>query len=279
MKANKFARVIKRALLYLFEIFIFIFTVFPFFWIVVSSFKGAGEIFASPPTILPEVFTLENYRKAIFENDLLVFAKNSIIIGVSTTFLAVLIAALAAYGIGFLKISGSKFMTIIMVVTQMFPIVVLIIPLFTLCSKFGLLNTYYSLILSNLAITVPSAIIIMSGYFASVPSELGEAAQLDGCNNFKMLTKVILPIVGPGLIAVGIFTFIGVWQEFLLAVSFISDSKMNTLPVGLTSYVGEHSTDWGGLMATSVVIAVPAIILFVSVQKYFIDNLAGSVKG
>lgn len=279
MKEYEYSRLIRRILLYLLEIFIFIFTVFPFFWIIVSSFKGAGEIFLSPPTIFPKVFTLENYRRAILENDLLLFAKNSITIGVSTTLIATFIAALAAYGIGFLKVSGSRLMTIAMVVTQMFPIVVLIIPLFTLCSRLGLINTYYSLILSNLAFTVPSAIIIMRGYFASVPIELGEVAQLDGCNNFQMLRKVILPIVGPGLVSVAIFTFIGVWQEFLLAVSFISDSKMNTLPVGLTNYIGEHSTDWGGLMATSVVIAVPAILLFLSVQKYFIDNLAGSVKG
>ncbi len=279
MKKNNYHKIFTKILLYAFEIFIFLFTTFPFIWIIISSLKGSGEIFSAPPTLWPETVTLENYRNAILKNDLLLYTKNSVVIAVITTVLTTFVAALAAYGIGFLKTTGSKGMTMLMVTTQMFPIVVLIIPLFTLCSKLGLLNTHYSLILSNLVFTIPSAILIMSGYFASVPRDLGEAAQIDGCTKLTMFFKVILPIVGPGLIAVGIFTFIGVWQEFLLAVSFISDSKMNTLPVGLSSYVGEHTTDWGGLMATSVVIAIPAIILFVSVQKYFIDNLAGAVKG
>jgi ABC-type glycerol-3-phosphate transport system permease component len=264
---------------YVYAIFIFVFTVFPFFWIVSSSLKGPGEIFDAPPRLIPKQFTFENYQSAIEKNQLLLYTKNSIIVAVVSTLLVLVIATLASYAIGFLRLNGTKHITKAMVATQMFPLAVMIIPLFILCRSLGILNTHLSLILVNTAGGVPIAMILLTAYYLDIPKELGEAARIDGCNTFQTFTKIVFPLTSSGLMAVSIFIFIGVWQEFMLAVSFLSDKTMYTLPVGLTTYVGQYSTDWGGLMATSVVIAIPALILFIAVQKYFIDNLAGSVKG
>lgn len=270
---------LKAGIKYLYMIGIFLFTVFPFFWIISSSFKGPGEIFHLPPTLIPIRPTLENYIKAVQMNRLLLYTKNSIQIAVFTTLLTVIIGALAAYALSSFVFKGRRIINKVMLLTQMFPWAVTIIPLFILCRYLGLINTPYALIFGNLAGTVPVSVILLTGYFMDIPRELEEASRIDGCNTFTVFTKIILPLATPGIVASAIFTFIGVWQEFLMALSFTSDKNRYTLPVGLTTFVGQHSTDWGGLMATSVVIAVPAIILFVSVQNYFIDNLAGSIKG
>lgn len=272
-------RFLSEIIKYIFAGFIFIFTVFPFFWIISSSFKGSGEIFDSPPRLIPSNPTFENYVNAINQNQLLLYGKNSLEIAIFTTLITTIIAALAAYGLSSFVFKGRKAVNRVMVLTQLFPTVVIIIPLFTLCRYLGLINTPYVLILGNLAGTVPVAIILLTGYFMDIPKEIEEAATIDGCNTVKIFVKIILPLARPGIVASAIFTFVGVWQEFLMALSFTSDKNRYTLPVGLTTFVGQHRTDWGGLMATSVVIAIPAIILFVSAQNYFIDNLAGSVKG
>lgn len=276
---NFIYKCLKNLFKYIYVIFIFLFTVFPFFWILSSSFKGPGEIFNLPPTIIPIHLTFENYIKAVQMNRLLLYAKNSIQIAVFSTLLTVIIGALAAYALSSFVFKGRKTINKAMLLTQMFPRAVTIIPLFVLCKYLGLINTPYALIFGNLAGTVPVSVILLTGYFMDIPRELEEVSRIDGCNTFTVLTKIILPLALPGIVASAIYTFIGVWQEFLMALSFTSDKDKFTLPVGLTTFVGQHSTDWGGLMATSVVIAVPAIILFVSVQSYFIDNLAGSVKG
>jgi len=155
----------------------------------------------------------------------------------------------------------------------------IIIPLFTVSRTLGLLNTPWALIITYLSFNVPVGIILSSNYFNAIPRSLGEAAHVEGCGSFQIFTWITLPLTLPGLAATSIYIFINIWQEFLVAISFISDTSQYTLPVGLTSYVGQYNTDWGGLMATSVIVGMPAIIIFLFFQKYFIDNIAGAVKG
>jgi len=202
-----------------------------------------------------------------------------LIVTLSTVVMTVFIAALAAFAIGYLKLRGTKALTKLLLALQMLPVVIAIIPLYIMCGKLGLINTYYSLILSYLGSAVPVAVILLTGFFVDIPSDIGEASLIDGCNTWHMFWRVILPISIPGLVAATIYTFIRIWQEFIIALSFLSSRTMYTLPIGLKSYEGSHQIDWGGLMATAVVISLPAIILFVVVQKQFVDSMSGSLKG
>lgn len=264
---------------YIYAIVIVIFSIFPFLWMISTSLKPKSEVFASPPKFITQGMNFENYISAIQNNNLLVYARNSLIVTLSTVAITIFIATLAAFAIGYLKLPKGKLVMKVLYSLQMLPIAVSIIPMYVLCSKLGILNQYPSLVLAYLAGAVPVAVILLTGFMVDIPDELGEAAKIDGCNTFEAFFHVVLPISLPGIISASIFTFIRVWQEFIIALSFTSDRNMYTLPVGLKTYVGIHETDWGGLMATAVVISIPAIILFTAVQKQFIDNLAGSVKG
>lgn len=264
---------------YLYAVILVIFCVFPFLWMLSTSFKESQDIFSAPPKFITEHMTLENYINAVEKNNLLVYAKNSLIVTVTTVVLTILIATLAAFGMGYLKLKGTKFFTKLLYALQMLPVVTSIVPLYIICGKLGLLNTHWSLILTYLGSAVPVAVILITGFFSDIPSEIGEAAMIDGCNVFQTFYKVVLPLAVPGIVSGAIYTFIRIWQEFIIALSFTSEKLMYTLPIGLKAYEGSNQTDWGGLMATAVVISVPAIIMFVLVQKQFVDSMAGSVKG
>jgi multiple sugar transport system permease protein len=266
---------------YAVAIILFLFCIFPLLWIVSSSLKGSSEIMATPPTWIPVHATLDNYLNAIQKNNLLVYLKNSFIITLGSTVLTIVVSAFAAYGLTFFKFKGSKVFTAILVAMQMLPVVITIVALFVIFKFMGILGTPISLILAYSASTwgIPVAIIMLSAYFSEVPKEIAESARIDGCSGIGIFFRMILPLSVPGLLSTTIYNFVMVWQEFMLAVSLISKKSMYTLPVGLKDFEGMYSTDWGGIMATSVVIAIPSVILFVSIQNYFMNNLAGAVKG
>lgn len=278
MKFNM-GRLIKYLFIYIAAACIFMFTVFPILWDISSSLKGQLEIFSIPPTFIPKVITAENYTRTVNDSHLLTYVKNSVVVAVVTTFLTALISALAAYALALFNFKGKKTVYNSLVATQLLPGAVILIPLFIIFGSFKLLNSYSSLILANLAFTLPVAVIMLTGYFIGVPRELEESAKIDGCSSLQILFKILLPLVSPGITSVAIYTFVGVWQEFLFAVSLISDKEKYTLPVGITTFIGQHTTDWGGLMATSIVLSIPAVIVFLIAQRYFVDNLSGAVKG
>ncbi|MCT4543351.1 MAG: carbohydrate ABC transporter permease [Vallitalea sp.] len=275
----KFSKISFKIIKYLYAIVITIFSVFPFLWMVSTSLKPAKDIYSTPPKFITSNMNFNNYITAIKNNNLLGYVKNSLIVTLSTVAITIIIATLAAFAIGYLKLPKGKLVMKVLYSLQMLPIAVTIIPMYILCSRLGILNRYPSLILAYLAGAVPVAVILLTGFMVDIPDELGEAAKIDGCNTFNAFWRIVIPIALPGIVSASIFSFIRVWQEFIIALSFTSDSKMYTLPVGLKTYIGMHDTDWGGLMATAVVISIPAIIIFVAVQKQFVDSLAGSVKG
>ena len=273
--ASKFFKVVK----YLFAAFIFVYCVFPFLWMLSTSFKSAEDVFHSPPKFITDHMSLENYVNAIRENNLLLYLKNSLIITLATVVLTIAIATLAAFAIGYLRLPGGEALRKLLFLLQMLPSVVAIVPLFIVFGKMGLLNTHRGLIMAYLGGTVPVTVILLVGFFDDIPKDIGEAAMIDGCSIMKAFFHVILPVSIPGLVSSAIYTFIRVWQEFIMALSLTTSKSMYTLPIGLKAYEGSNQTDWGGLMATAVVISVPAIILFVAAQKQFIDSMSGSVKG
>lgn len=264
---------------YVYALVIIIFCIFPFLWMLSTSFKQSQDIFSSPPRFITDHMTLQNYVNAVEKNNLLMYAKNSLIVTVITVVLTIAIATLASFAMGYLNLKGSKLFTKVLYALQMLPIATSIVPLYIICGKMGLLNTHWALILSYLGTAVPVAAILITGFFSDIPGDIGEAAMIDGCNTFQTFWKVIFPLAVPGIVSGAIYTFIRIWQEFIIALSFTSEKLMYTLPIGLKAYEGSNQTDWGGLMATAVVISIPAIIMFVLVQKQFVDSMAGSVKG
>jgi ABC-type glycerol-3-phosphate transport system permease component len=264
---------------YAFAVCLFVLCVFPFFWIVVSSLKGQSEIFTIPPSIWAQNPTLKNYYDAISDGSLGAFTWNSAYVAVLTTLITTLVSMLCAYAIGFYRFHGRKTLNKSLLVLQLFPGVVTIIPLFIIFRQLSLINRPFGLVVGNTAGAISTAVILMLGYFNDIPRNLEEAARIDGANTAQVLFKIILPLAMPGIASAAIMTFINVWQEYFMALSFISDKANYTLPVGISTFIGAKSTNWGGLLATSVVIAVPALVLFVSFQQYFVDSLAGSVKG
>lgn len=267
-----------NVVIYLMAAFLLILIVFPFYWIICTSFKDTLDIYVIPPEMFPKSFRLANYLLAFSKYKVMTFLGNSLKVTISTVLLTTLIGSLASYSLTRLDFKGSRLLRKFLGVTQMFPVVVLIVPLFIFCTRLGMYNRLPSLILPYVALQLPVSIILQSVYYKDVPVALEEAAKLDGCNTIQMFSHIFLPLVTPGVVATGVYTFIQVWQEFLIASSLITKKSMFTLTVGLTTFKGDEMTDWGSLMATSVIIAIPALILFNLSQDFFINKVAGAVK-
>jgi len=281
MKSNQlhYRRPLGTSILIYFLALVMLFIIlFPFYWIVCTSFKETLDIYVIPPEFIPRKIDLSNYMLAINRYKVQNFFKNSMQVTVTTVVCTTLIGSLAAFSLTRLQFKGSKALKRLLGITQMFPVVVLLVPLFLLCTKMRMYNKLQSLVLPYIALQLPVSIILQSGYYKDVPQALEEAAKLDGCSTLQILYHIFFPIVTPGIVATGVYTFIQVWQEFLIASSLITKKVMFTLTVGLTTFKGDEMNDWGSLMATSVIIAIPALILFNLSQEFFINKVAGSVK-
>jgi ABC-type glycerol-3-phosphate transport system permease component len=281
LKKFKFTNYVSSGLQYILTIIILLFILFPFFWILSTSLKSPQDVMATPPTLIPKRISFINFQNAMEHKNLLMFVKNSLIVTISTIVLTIVLAVPAAYAINFFRFKFNKSFSSILIAIQILPVVVSIVPLFMMFRFLGIANTRFSLILAYSASAwgLPIAIILLNGFFIEIPKELFEAARVDGCSAIKVLMKIVIPLGMPGIVSTCIYVFISVWQELMLILRLTTNSDLRTLPLGLGSFFSEHGADWGGLMATAVVIAVPSIVLFLIVQNYFIDNLAGAVKG
>jgi multiple sugar transport system permease protein len=258
----------------------------PIYWMVNTSFKLQPEIFRMPPTFFPRKFTLFNYTSIIIGDlassiSFLSYFKNSLIVSVVTVVFTLILATPAAYSFSRVKFIGRRTLIYVILLSQMLPIVLVLIPIYITFLKLGLLSTYMGLVLPYLMFTLPFSIWMLKGYFDSIPTELDEAAKVDGCNKFQAMWKVILPNVRPGLTATAIVSFIMAWDEFIISLTIMDDNAMRTLPVGIIqSFVGEFSIKWGEMMAASMVTSIPVILIFVFLSRQLIGGLtAGAVKG
>jgi multiple sugar transport system permease protein len=239
-----------------------------------------------PPSLFPRDFTLSNYWSILFGDlassiSFLVYFKNSIIVAVATVVCTLLLATPASYAFSRVRFMGRRTLIYVILVSQMLPIVLILIPLYVTFMKLGLLSTYVGLVLPYMMFTLPFSIWMLKGYFDTIPRELDEAARVDGCNKMQAMWKVIIPNVRPGLTATAIVTFIMSWDEFIIALTIMDDNAMRTLPVGIIqSFVGEFSIKWGEMMAASVVTSIPVMLIFVFLSRQLIGGLtAGAVKG
>lgn len=259
-----------------------IWCVFPFYWMVSTSFKTDLGVYQIPPELWPSEMSMANIEKLFAEGSLIPrFFWNSIITSFGTVFVTVFLATFAGYALSRLRFRFRYNILIAILVTQMFPMVVLLIPLYMLYVKVHLLNTWFGLILAYTSFALPFGVWMIKGFIDSVPVEIEEAAMMDGCSRLGAMFRVVLPLAVPGIVATGIFAFLDAWNNLLFPLTLVTDLEMKTLPPGMILYfTGQLRTDWGGMMATSFLTTLPIMLIFILVQRYLVAGLtSGAVKG
>ena len=251
----------------------------PFFWMLSVSLKPATEPFAIPAELWPRRVTLENYVLALrpeFERYFL----NSVVVSGATLVITIPLALLAAYSLSRFQSRLLSIFLALIVLAQFFPAGAMIIPIYKIVRAAGLLDTYASLIIAYITITLPVAIWMLRGFLLRVPKTLEEAAAIDGAKPLRIFFEIVVPLARPGILATSVFVLIVTWQEFLFALAFTSSKEMRTLPVGMNDYIGQYGIRYGELMASSVMISAPVIAIFFFLQRQFVAGLtAGAVKG
>lgn len=276
----------KKTLLNVFKwvilIAIMFFLLFPIYWVVLTSFKTNMESYQYPPTFIPEAPTLDGFIN-LFTNypEFFIYYKNNIVVSALSTAMVCLVALFSGYALSRVRINWNKYVIAFLLFSQMFPVVSRLISLYGLLRDWGLLNTTAGLVLSITAGQLPFSITLMASFFDAVPRDLEEAAFIDGASRFKTMFKVVMPLVIPGLLAVGIYSFLVAWDDYLYASTLIQNDALRTLSTGVTlRYLGELSYDWSLVNSISVVGTLPMVFVFFFFQKYMIKGLtAGAVKG
>lgn len=260
-------------------------TLYPVLWVVKMALTPS-QAFSMSPNPLPTEFSLSNFEDLLFAQDMegnWLFIRqfiNSVVVAVVTTVLGVGFATTAAYSFSRFRFPGREGGMNLLLVTQMFPGVVMAIPLYILLQNLGLLNSLTGMALVYSTTAVPFCVWMLKGYFDTIPVELEEAAIMDGMGRFEIFTKIILPLAKPGIVVTALFSFMTAWNEFILAATFLSDPTKFTLPVALQRYVGDYSTEWGRFAAGAILVSIPVMALFFALQKHLVGGLtAGSVKG
>ncbi|MCI9198468.1 MAG: carbohydrate ABC transporter permease [Lachnospiraceae bacterium] len=257
-----------------------VFAAFPILWMVCSSLKDNSAIFSWPPKFFDETASLASYV-AVFTDSMKVrFFINSYIVAGCVVLVTLFIGILAAYAFSRFDFPGKGVFNSLIVSVQAIPPIVLLIPYMGMIVALKLFNTYFALILTYLITTLPYCILMMTGYFNTLSKELDEAVMIDGGSRWRALWGVLVPISLPGMVSVGMYTFMQAWNEYLFALALTQTTEMRTVPIGINLLMGQHAYDWSQMMAMSVLGSIPVLILFIFFQKYFIAGMSsGGVKG
>jgi len=252
-------------------------------WVIETSLKESKELFVSrTPWDLPRHLHWANFPKAWVEGHFASYFMNSVIITLGSLAVILFCGALASYVVGYLNLPFSKPLSYYFLGGMTLPVQLAMLPLFFLVLKLGLFNTYTGLILLYSAGAMPFTVFVLSGFFAGLPKELHDAAEIDGASEWQTFRRVMLPLARPGLITAAIFNFLGIWNEYLYALVFITDERLKTLPLGLANLAinKQYDTDYGALFAGLVIVMVPTLLVYIALQKYLVKGLAaGAVKG
>lgn len=264
----------------LISVVIMIVFLFPVYWMAKTSLTPVTELYHNPPHILPVGATLESYINNFVRNqDMIGYIGNSFIIATGTMVLSLLLSIPAAYALARLSIKGKALIMISVLSIQMLPGIMMAMPLYMMFSKVQLIDNFAGLIFADLIHSLPFAIITLRPFFLALPGGLEEAAKIDGCNKFTSFTKIILPLVKPGLMTVGAFCFLFGWGDFIFALTLTSSNEVRPLTLGLYRFIGQYGTEWNNLMAVATLAALPIIVIFVSMQKYVVGGVtAGAMK-
>ncbi len=268
-----------RIALMLLQLLLALLVLLPFFWMVSVSLKPPTEPFAIPARLWPDNPTIDNYITA-FRPEFRTYFFNSLVVSLSTVVISVTLGLLAAYSFTRAQLGVMSALVGLVVLAQMFPHSAIIIPIYKMMRSANLLNTYWSLILAYVSVTLPVAIWMLRGFLLKLPAALEESAAIDGATPLRVFWDIVVPLSRPGLIATSVYVLIVTWQEFLFALSFTSTKEMRTLPVGLNDFIGQYGIRYGELMASSVMVSLPVMAVFFFLQRYFVAGItAGAVKG
>ncbi|MAQ82217.1 carbohydrate ABC transporter permease [Psychromarinibacter halotolerans] len=257
-----------------------IFALFPLYWLLKIALTPDRMIYTEGTALWPSTLTFDNFRAVIFTSDFLSYFKNSVIVSLTTAAVTALVAAAAGYAFSRFHFRGKRWVVVLMLLTQMFPLLMIIAPIYKIVAGLGMLNSLTSLIVVYVAFNVPFATFLMQSFFDGIPKDLEEAAMIDGCTRFQALWKVILPLTLPGLGATLGFVFTAAWSELLFALMLINSNDAMTFPVGLLTFVSKFSVDWGQMMAAGVLALIPSCLFFLFIQRYLVQGLtSGAVKG
>ncbi|ADG87825.1 sugar ABC transporter permease [Thermobispora bispora] len=275
---------IGRAALNAAGIAVFLFAVFPVYWMVATAFKPNDQIFTTEFIPFPDPPSLDHvsrvFVKGVAGHSVWRYLLNSAIVALATVVVGAVFALLAATAVARFRFRFRTTFLILLLIVQMVPAEALLIPLFTTINRLGLYDRLLGLVVVNVGLTLPFSIWMLRTFVAAVPKELEEAAWIDGAGRATAFWRVLFPLVAPGLVATSIFSFITTWNEFVYALTLINDQGKYTMPVALGFFVGQRSTDWGGIMAASTLMTIPVLVFFLLIQRRMVSGLvAGAVKG
>jgi multiple sugar transport system permease protein len=263
-------------------VLVFAILMFPIYWIVVTSLKHEIEIFKVPPTLLPRELNLGSYAAQLKHGDFNMFGSfgNSLVISSAAMLISLLLSLPASYGMARFRFKGKRAFMLGFLVTQMLPVSVLLTPMFIMFKGMHILNNRLSPILADATIGIPFSVLVLIGYFASIPAELEDAARIDGCDRFSTFLLVFLPIAVPGVVVCAVFSFLYGWGDLAFGMTFLQDQLMRPITAGIFNFMGQYGTKWSYLTAFAVVTIAPVVLIFIFMQKYIISGLtSGAIKG
>ncbi|SCY20779.1 carbohydrate ABC transporter permease [Rhizobium sp. NFACC06-2] len=256
------------------------FALFPLFWLLKVSVTPNDLLYSEGVRMWPSRATWDHYRFVIENSAFPTFFKNSVIVAGSTAIAVTILSSLSGYALSRFRFKGKYWIVALMLITQMFPLVMLVAPIFKMLSPLGLTNSLTGLVIVYTAFNVPFATFLMQSFFDGIPKDLEEAAMIDGASRFTAFRQIILPLTLPGIAATLGFVFTAAWSELLFALMLISGNQSATFPVGLLTFVSKFSVDFGQMMAAGVLALIPACLFFLLIQRYLVQGLtAGAVKG
>lgn len=280
MEREKRRNQVLNALVYLILILMVLITLLPLGWVISTSLKPGNEIFAKPPQWIPNAPTMQSYRDVLFDSGIPLAFFNSLVVGGTTALIALFLGGGAGYAFARFRFRGNRFLSLFMLVSQMLPLTVLMIPMYYMQNSLGLVDTKIGLAIAHLVISMPLVTWMAKGYFKGIPREIEEAATVDGCSTLQTLWKILIPLLRPALAATGIYAFVSSWNEFALANVLTRSSASRTVPIALNEFSSFFKVDWGDTMAAATIITIPIILVFMLIQKQFVAGLAsGAVKG
>jgi len=270
----------RSAITHLVLLLIVLATVYPVSQVVTISLRPGDRLYSTSLQPIPDGATFEAYRIILFEKEFLLWMRNSLLVAITVTLLGVSLASLAGYAFSRFRFPGRGVGMLSFLVTQMFPATMLLLPLFVLLRRLGLVDSLPGLVVAYVATALPFCVWTMKGYYDSIPVELEEAAMVDGTTRAEAFRRVTLPLSAPALMITALFSFITAWSEFIVARVIIQSRELNTLPLGLESLAGTFQTEWANYSAGAILVSVPVLILFLALNRYLVAGLTlGGVKG
>jgi arabinogalactan oligomer/maltooligosaccharide transport system permease protein len=280
MNSDKTKKLVRVTASYIVLIIFSIIALFPIVQVFTISLRPADRLLSTSLEIIPKNASFNTYKILFTERPFFLWLMNSTLVAVVVTLTGVALASTAGYGFSRFRFVGKKIGLLSLLVTQMFPATMLLLPMYIMLVKLHLINTYLGIIIMYSATALPFCIWQMKGYYDTIPMSLEEAGRIDGCNQFQTFYKIIFPLASPALVITALFSFMSAWTEYVVAAQILQDTDLWTLPLGLKSFEANMGSEWGLYGAASVIVMIPVVLLFLSLSKWLVSGLTmGSVKG